>query len=64
MIQNIILLKKMVLDIYVKGCKYSISCGYSDFSLFRCEILRIWNQELGKLYKQQHYSFLEDSVVN
>ena len=51
----------MVLDIFVKGCKYSITCGYSGFSLFRCEVLRIWNQELGKLYKQQLDSFLEDS---
>ena len=51
----------MVLDIFVKDCKYSISCGYSGFALFRSEVLRIWNPELGKLYKQFHDSLLEDS---
>ena len=52
----------MVLGINVKGCQYSISCMYSGFALFRYEILRIWNQELGELYKKQHDSAFEDFI--
>ena len=47
----------MVLDVWVEGCEESMSCQYSGFTIFRCEILRGWNEELGKLY-QQKYSFL------
>ena len=47
----------MVLDIFVEGCDDSFSCQYSGFSKFRCEILRGWNQELGKLYEKK-YGFL------
>ena len=47
----------MVLDIYIEGCDDSISCHYSGFEKFRCEILRGWNEELGKLYEQK-YGFL------
>ena len=42
----------MVLDVFVEGCDDSFSCQYSGFSKFRCEILRGWNQELGKLYEK------------
>ena len=49
----------MVLDIYVEGCEVSFSCQYSGFGKFRCEILRGWNQELGKLYDKK-YGFLWD----
>ena len=49
----------MVLDIFVRGCHISFSCSYSGFTKFRNEILRGWNQELGKLY-QQKYSILFD----
>ena len=38
--------------IYVEGCDVSFSCRYSGFSKFRCEILRGWNEELGKLFEQ------------
>ena len=47
----------MVLDIFVEGCDDSMSCQYSGFGKFRCEILRGWNEELGKLY-QEKYGFL------
>ena len=40
----------MVLDVYVEGCDDSMSCQYSGFSKFRTEILRGWNEELGKIY--------------
>ncbi len=49
----------MVLDIYVEGCDDSMSCQYSGFGKFRCEILRGWNEELGKLYEQK-FGFLWD----
>ena len=44
----------MVLDIFVEGCEESMSCRYSGFSKFRCEILRGWNEELGGLYEQKN----------
>ena len=47
----------MVLDVYVEGCDVSFSCRYSGFGIFRCEILRGWNQELGELYDKK-YGFL------
>ena len=47
----------MVLDVFVEGCNDSMSCQYSGFGKFRCEILRGWNEELGKLY-QEKYGFL------
>ena len=43
----------MVLDICVEGCDASMSCRYSGFSKFRCEILRGWNEELGRLYEEK-----------
>ena len=49
----------MVLDVFVKGCNESFSCRYTGFSKFRCEILRGWNEELGKLYEKK-YGFLWD----
>ena len=47
----------MVLDVYVEGCDVSYSSSYSGFGIFRCEILRGWNQELGELYDKK-YGFL------
>ena len=47
----------MVLDVFVEGCDDSFSCQYSGFSKFRCEILRAWNPELGRLYETK-YGFL------
>jgi len=44
----------MVLDIFVEGCDDSMSCQYSGFGKFRCEILRGWNEELGKLYQEKY----------
>ena len=49
----------MVLDVYIEGCDISFSCRYSGFGVFRCEILRGWNQELGELYDKR-YGFLWD----
>ena len=49
----------MVLDVYVEGCDYSMSCMYSGFSKFRTEILRGWNEELGKLYENLLGSMLD-----
>ena len=43
----------MTLDVYVEGCDASMSCMYSGFSKFRTEILRGWNEELGKLYEKR-----------
>ena len=42
----------MVLDVFVKGCNERFSCGYRGFPKFKCEILRGWNEELGKLYEE------------
>ena len=50
----------MVLDIFVEGCNAEMSCRYSGFSKFRCEILRGWNEELGRLYEEK-LGFLWDS---
>ena len=47
----------MVLEVFVEGCDESMECRYSGFSKFRCEILRGWNEELGKLYEKR-YSFI------
>ena len=47
----------MVLDVFVEGCDDSFSCQYTGFSMFRCQILKGWNQELGRLYEQK-YGFL------
>ena len=44
----------MVLDIFVEGCDDSMSCQYSGFGKFRCEILKGWNEELGKLYQEKY----------
>ena len=41
----------MVLDVFVEGCDYSFACQYSGFAIFRCEIIRGWNEELGELYE-------------
>ena len=45
----------MVLDLYVednaKNEDYSISCAYSGFTYFRCELLRGWNENLAELYE-------------
>ena len=49
----------MVLDVYVEGCEDSMSCMYSGFSKFRIEILRGWNEELGKLYENMLGSIFE-----
>ena len=49
----------MVLDVFVEGCDVSFSCQYSGFGKFRCEILRGWNPELGRLYERK-YGFLFD----
>ena len=49
----------MVLDVFVEGCEDSMSCQYSGFGKFRLQILRGWNEELGRLY-QEKYSFLFD----
>ena len=49
----------MVLDVYVEGCEITFSCQYSGFGKFRCEILRGWNPELGRLYDRK-YGFLCD----
>ena len=49
----------MTLDVYVEGCDYSMECMYSGFSKFRTEILRGWNEELGKLYETRLNSMLE-----
>ena len=43
----------MVLYIFVEGCEDSMNCRYSEFSKFRTEILRGWNEELGKLYEKK-----------
>ena len=43
----------MTLDVYVEWCDDSMSCMYSGFSKFRTEILRGWNEELGRLYEIQ-----------
>ena len=45
----------MVLEVYVEGCDDYMSCTYSGFSKFRCEVLRGWNEELGKLYEEKYY---------
>ena len=46
----------MVLDVIVEGCDYSFGCQYSGFHIFRAEIIRGWNEELGDLYKKiLHY---------
>ena len=45
----------MVLDVFVEGCDDYMSCQYSGFYKFRCEILRGWNEELGKLYEQKYF---------
>ena len=50
----------MVLDIFVEGCDAEMSCRYSGFSKFRCEILRGWNEELGRLYEER-LGFLWDN---
>ena len=52
-----LILNKMVLDVFVEGCEDSFSCQYSGFGKFRCEILRGWNPELGRLYDRK-YGFL------
>ena len=49
----------MVLDVFVEGCSESMSCQYSGFSKFRCEILRGWNEELGQLYEKK-FGFIWD----
>ncbi len=49
----------MVLDVFVEGCDDSFGCQYSGFGKFRCEIIRGWNEELGKLYEKK-YRFLWD----
>ena len=49
----------MVLDVYVEGFEESMECQYSGFSKFRCEILRGWNEDLGKLYEKK-YAFIWD----
>ena len=53
----------MVLDVYVEGCEVSFSCQYSGFGKFRCEILRGWNPELGRLYDRK-YGFLWERGKN
>ena len=47
----------MVLDVYVEGLDEGMSCQYSGFSKFRCEILRGWNEDLGELYEKK-YGFI------
>ena len=55
----------MVLDVFVEGCKDSMNCRYSGFTKFRTEILRGWNEELGKLYEQRFsYLFDENTDIN
>ena len=45
----------MVLDLYIEDKSdnenYSISCAYSGFTYFRCELLRRWNENLAELYE-------------
>ena len=53
----------MVLDVVVEGCEDSFSCQYSGFGKFRCEILRGWNPELGRLYERK-YGFLFNRSKN
>ena len=47
----------MVLDVFVEGCDDSFSCRYGGFTMFKCQILRGWNQELGELYEKK-YGFI------
>ena len=55
----------MVLDVWVDGCKDRMSCRYAGFTKFRTEILRGWNEELGKLYEQKFkYLFDENTDIN
>ena len=49
----------MTLDVFVEGCEDSFECKYGGFTLFRCQIFKGWNQELGKLYEQK-YGFIWD----
>ena len=44
----------MVLDVYVQGLEECMECQYSGFSKFRCEILRGWNEDLGKSYEKRY----------
>ena len=41
----------------VEGCAEDFECQYFGWAKFKCEILRGWNEELGKLYAQK-YGFL------
>ena len=47
----------MTLDVFIEGYDVSFECSYTGFGYFRCEILRGWNQELGRL-QEQKYGFL------
>ena len=49
----------MTLDVFVEGCEDSFECKYGGFTLFRCQIFKGWNQELGKLYEKK-YGFIWD----
>ena len=50
----------MVLEVFVEGCGESMNVRYVGFGKFRCEILRGWNSELGRLYEEK-YGFLWDT---
>ena len=49
----------MTLDVFVEGCEDSFECKYGGFTLFRCQIFKGWNQELGQLYEKK-YGFIWD----
>ena len=54
----------MVLDVYVEGCNERFSCAYRGFPIFKCEILRGWNEELGRLYKENSkYLWTNDNLT-
>ena len=53
----------MVLLLKVEGCDISLSCCCSSFSHFTNEILRVWNQELGKLREMRYkYSYYDEQI--
>ena len=47
----------MTLDVFIDGYDVSFECSYSGFGKFRCEIVRGWNPELGRLHEQK-FGFL------
>ena len=43
----------------VEGCEEDFECQFFGWAQFMCEIIRGWNEELGKLYEKK-YRFLWD----